>query len=96
MIRQGDLLFVPSAIPDDAQRVADGVIARGEASGHAHRLRAGRGRALMIAAGIAYVRARYRAMVDHEEHGTVALPPGDYRVDRQREYRPDGWERVAD
>lgn len=97
MIRQGDLLFVRVAsIPTDATRVPDGVIARGEASGHAHRLRAGRGRMLMLAAGVAYIRARYRAQVDHEEHGTVTLPAGDYRVVRQREYEPAGWRQVAD
>ncbi len=97
MIRQGDLLFVRcESIPADAARAVDGVIARGEGSGHSHRLRAGRGRMLFIAAGVAYVRARYRAMIDHEEHGTVTLPPGAYKVTRQREYEPTGWRQVAD
>lgn len=96
MYRQGDLLFVRAEIPTEAVSVADGVIARGEASGHAHRLRAGRGRVLMIAAGLMYIRARYRAMIDHEEHAQVTLPAGDWAVIRQREYEPTGWRQVAD
>ncbi len=97
MFRQGDLLFVRcNSVPADAEIVRDGVIARGETSGHAHRLQLGRGRALMLLAGIAFIRARYRATITHEEHGAVTLPPGNYKVTRQREYRPQGWETVAD
>jgi hypothetical protein len=47
-------------------------------------------------AGVAYIRARYRAAVDHEEHATVMLPAGEYQVVRQREYEPAGWRQVAD
>jgi len=97
MYRQGDLLFVPcDSIPDGATPVPDGIIARGEASGHAHRLQAGRGRALMLLAGVAYIRALYRATIAHEEHGPVVLPAGTYLVTRQREYEPAGWRQVAD
>jgi hypothetical protein len=31
---------------------------------------------MLIMAGVAYIRARYRAAIDHEEHGTVMLPAG--------------------
>ena len=42
MYRQGDLLFVAvdeSEIPADAKEVRDGIIARGESTGHMHTLR---------------------------------------------------------
>lgn len=29
------------------------------------------------------------ATLQHEEHGTIAIPAGNYVVRRQREYRPD-------
>lgn len=95
MVRQGDLLFVRGEVPKDAREIADGVLARGEATGHTHRVRPGTAVAL-LAAGLAYVRALQEASVDHEEHATVILPPGEWAVRRQREYRPDGWRQVAD
>ena len=97
MIRQGDLLFVPcDSIPADAVADPSGVIARGEATGHAHRLQLAKGRLLLFAAGVAYIKAQYKATVDHEEHGAVVLPPGNYQVKIQREYEPAGWRQVQD
>lgn len=95
MIRQGDLLFVRVDDAPDGETVKSRVLAEGEATGHAHRLRAGRGRVVQTAAML-YVLNRYRAYVDHEEHETVVLPPGAWEVRRQREYEPEGWRRVAD
>lgn len=96
-IRQGDLLFVQiNKLPDGAVEDKTGVIARGEATGHTHRLRAGRGRQLLWAAGVAYIRALHKAYVDHEEHGTDVLPPATWQVIRQREYEPEGWRQVND
>jgi hypothetical protein len=95
MIRQGDLLFVQAEIPQDAKEIQTGILARGEATGHNHRVRPGTAIAL-LAAGVAYVRALQEAQIDHEEHQTVTLPPGDWEVRRQREYTPEGWRQVAD
>jgi len=33
---------------------------------------------------------------DHDRHQTVQIPAGTYRVVRQREHTPEGWQRVAD
>lgn len=99
MYRQGDVLLVAAeAIPAEAQEVPDGVIARGEATGHAHALRPGSRAALLVAAGVAYVRALEACHLDHPEHGggRDVLPTGDWVVHRQREYTPAGWRRVAD
>jgi hypothetical protein len=95
MIRQGDLLFVRATIPDDAKEIEDGVLARGEATGHTHRVRAGTALAYMVGV-VAYVRSLQEAYIDHEEHNTVVLPTGEWEVRRQREYVPDGWRQVGD
>lgn len=31
-----------------------------------------------------------------DTHETIAIPPGNYELRRQREYTPEGWRRVAD
>ena len=36
------------------------------------------------------------AQVVHDEHATIALPPGKYRITRQREYSPEAIRNVAD
>ena len=104
-IRQGDVLLVRidnddtegyMPVPRDAGRV---VLAYGEATGHAHAiyddgatlLRRGANdndRILKIEGNVVYLR--------HEEHTKHELPPGLYRVVRQREYSADEIRRVAD
>lgn len=40
------------------------------------------------------------ALLEHlrsfDTHETIAIPPGNYELRRQREYTPEGWRRVAD
>lgn len=31
-----------------------------------------------------------------DTHETIAIPPGNYEIRRQREYTPEGWRRVED
>lgn len=31
-----------------------------------------------------------------DTHESIAIPPGNYEIRRQREYTPEGWRRVAD
>jgi len=96
MIRQGDLFFIPCKnIPLEAIVQQDGIIARGEVTGHTHRISTGKA-FLMLCAGIAYVRAETEALIGHEEHKPVTLPPGNWLVKRQREYQPQGWRQIAD
>ena len=97
--RQGDILFVPvEAIPEDAKEQKDGIIARGEFTGHAHAVRPSAQVAMMVAANIAYINAMVEeAKIDHQEHNTISLPAGNfYASKRQRVYTPDGWRMVAD
>lgn len=47
-------------------------------------------------AGEVYVSLPKGGKVTHEEHATIQLPPGDYRVTRQREYTPTDIRNVQD
>lgn len=95
--RQGDLLFIPvKSVPDEAEKQDHGVIAEGEMSGHKHRLSDSAKAVLMLAAGVAYVRALREVQVLHEEHKPTVLPEGDWEVRRQDTYEPSGWRRVED
>jgi hypothetical protein len=92
MWRQGDLLFVPMTrresnwIRSPKTDVAGGILALGEVTGHSHRVT---GNAVAV-----YDTERYGRVIDakelfeivHEEHAPITLPPGAYRVIRQREF----------
>lgn len=105
MIRQGDVLLVRidnddtdgyDPVPRESGRV---VLAEGEATGHAHAiydegatlLQRGANdgdRILRVEGNVVYLR--------HEEHTKHALPPGLYRVVRQREWTSEDARHVAD
>ena len=94
--RQGDILLMPCAsIPAEAREEvpADGrvVLARGETTGHAHVMAADRVCHFRDdGSGGGFVRIKGDAPValTHEEHAPLMVPPGSYRVVRQREYEP--------
>ena len=104
--RQGDVCILPvDGLPDglmpverDRGRV---VLAYGEVTGHAHAI--ADPDVELFAPGEASVMAeRYLhigsagAILLHEEHGAIQLPPGDYQVRQQREYSPAELTRVLD
>lgn len=102
MIRQGDILLVPvdAEPPPDAVPVPLVVLAEGELTGHAHRLR---GAVVEWSAeGQRYVHVLGEAgTLQHEDHdpepAAVIAPGQTYRVVPQREWSLDGqWRRVAD
>ena len=102
-LRQGDVLLLPcDAIPTGARPEApeDGrvVLARGEVTGHAHVMGAERVcRFRDDGTGSGYVRVDGGAPValTHEEHEPLMVPPGSYRVVRQREYQPRSLPRMV-
>ena len=94
MVRQGDVaLIAMNEIPADAEATARDtngrvVLAHGEVTGHAHALHEP-GVALLRAANAdVFLRVTQPASLRHEEHARIYVPPGTYRVLRQREYRP--------
>jgi hypothetical protein len=103
MIRQGDVLMIAvDAIPNDAveqprdesDRV---VLAYGEATGHGHALHEPGVAMLRAANQEVFLRVLEPSTLVHEEHDRIAIPPGLYRVVRQREWSDaDKPTRVAD
>lgn len=91
MYRHGDVLIAPAKkIPKGAKRRPDRILAKGEITGHSHRVET-EGVAVLFDSGddvFVHV-AESPARVVHEEHDTVTLQPGYYRVWRQREYTPE-------
>ncbi len=104
MYRQGDVLIIPvrsipetglDAVSREAGRL---VLAYGEATGHAHVITSKRVSLFrdMELASI-FMRVSYKAIaLKHDEHKTLRIPPGNYRVLRQREYSPKEVRNVAD
>ena len=76
-------------LPPDCKKLPHTTLAHGEVTGHSHRLAAGANAILFATAQSLFLRVMSEAAsVVHEEHDTISLPPGDYRVWRQREYSP--------
>lgn len=98
MYRHGDVLIAPTnAIPKQARRLPHLILARGEATGHAHRVEPTEQSELFEEDGTLYLRVSgVTARVVHEEHDTIALPAGEYRVWQQREYAPDDIRTIID
>ncbi|MBX6768657.1 MAG: hypothetical protein IRY90_16145 [Actinomadura rubrobrunea] len=108
MYRQGDILLV--RVPEDAvpQEVRDlppeprdargrMVLALGEATGHAHAVKAP-GALLRSPVPLTpdHLHLPSGGRLEHEEHAAISLPKGWYRVIRQREYVPGSVRVVAD
>ena len=100
--RQGDVLIqrvakLPAkltAIPREDGKV---VLAHGEVTGHSHAIAEAGVKFGRDDSGATYLEiADALAMLTHQEHGTIELPQGAYRVTRQREYSPEAIRNVAD
>lgn len=88
-----------TVVPRDHGRV---ILAYGEVTGHSHAIDS-RAATLYAVPGqddrvlvINGEGAMPGVLLEHEEHGTITLPPGTYRVRHQREYAPGEIRRVAD
>lgn len=92
MFRQGDLLLVrvDQAPEGQRQKAERGrlILARGEATGHHHSVAVRDAELIVTAAEAVFLRIMAPTPLEHQEHGAITLPPGDYRVTRQREYQP--------
>ncbi len=101
--RQGDIFFVKLAEEQnlgDAPVQKNGVIARGEQTGHAHRVAASSlaaGAVLYLLGREMYLRAPAEgAVVVHDEHQPIQLPAGSYAVVNQQEFDGLRWRQVLD
>lgn len=112
LFRQGDVLIVAvDELPADVKPVArengQVILAHGEVTGHAHAILDERAELVtpgddqLVTADEAlelYLLVHGDEPVElvHQEHDTIALPPGQYEVRRQREYAPEETRLVAD
>ena len=104
MFRQGDVLIIPvDTIPDSVKRVnREGgrvILAHGEVTGHAHAIKDRRAtlfRDPKLNEVFLGVTGSAPVALGHDEHDTIAIPPGSYRIIRQREYSPEAIRNVAD
>ena len=93
--RQGDVFLKKiEAIPKEATKKPNTILARGEVTGHVHEVIGDA--ELYERDGTLYIRVRSSAELRHQEHGPITLPQGNYEVGIQKEYTPEGWNRVVD
>lgn len=105
IIRQGDVLLISKKLPKSAiaatpDHATDVILAYGEVTGHAHRLRdaVSTGKAKLWDAGAErYLQVLETVMLTHEEHSTATIPPGVYLLPTQVDVTTDKQiRRVAD
>ena len=77
--RQGDVVIQEAIVPSDVKEKADGVIALGESTGHAHRVKSG-GKLFVAPNTTIYLKAYSPTTISHEEHGDIILPAGEYQM----------------
>lgn len=100
--RQGDVLIERVDNIDKKQVMAreDGrvILAHGEVTGHAHAITDKNVTQFSTdESGVTEMEIKKAmALLKHEEHGTIKIPSGNYRVIRQREYSPEAIRNVAD
>jgi hypothetical protein len=96
IIRQGDVLVIPSSTPVTGTKLPHLTLAEGEVTGHRHRISDGAAE-LFERDGVLYLQVLSpTAILTHEEHAAVTIPQGDWEIRIQREYAPEGWRYVAD
>ncbi len=97
LYRHGDVLLARIAtVPPDVQKRAGATLARGEVTGHSHRIQQQDAVQLWIRGNELFLEVKQAATLVHEEHRAIELPSGIYRVWKQREYRPDAYVEVED
>jgi hypothetical protein len=101
ILRQGDVLLVQvesmPAVKTEKPEQGDIILAHGEATGHAHRIASPAEKARLWDSGAErFLQVMKTVALTHEEHDSVALVPGMYRVVIQSEYLPAALRRVSD
>lgn len=96
MLRHGDVVLLKvEKVPSDAKKLnGRRELAYGEVTGHAHRIDFGE--LFETKTGKLYCKIGKTANLSHEEHKTITIEPGCYKVVIKRQYTPDGWQEVRD
>jgi hypothetical protein len=97
--RQGDLLFDQVQKLPSGKKVKrqNGHILEGEATGHIHQVaELEQAEVLEIGNGLFISVGDQGVSIIHPDHGTLELPTGNFRIQRQREYSPSEIRSVQD
>lgn len=88
--RQGDVLMIAAELPADAVEITPKsgrvVLKHGEATGHAHAFYGQPVRLYETPKKERYLRVVETSYLKHEEHSTVEVPPGIYKLPSQVEW----------
>jgi hypothetical protein len=89
--RHGDVIIQQiERLPEEPELLPHLILAHGELTGHAHRVTPSKGGRLFWGRESMFLEISSDGLkVVHEEHASIDLPPGLYRVWRQREYSPE-------
>ena len=101
--RQGDVLIqsiyaMPKQLTPISPEKGQLILAHGEVTGHAHAI-AGQNASLFSTEelGVRFLEVTAAvAALSHDEHSTINIPHGAYKVTRQREYSPQEVRPVKD
>ena len=100
IMSQGDVTFLPvKLIPSGVKRIVDGVLAKGETTGHAHRVGTLTTAELYEMDGRMFLKVGDEGVsIVHEEHAPVTLDPGNYEVhiDQTFDYSAQALRNVQD
>lgn len=92
-VRHGDVLLTRvDALPEGEEVKHSGshVLAYGEVTGHKHLLTAGKSEDLKVirSDGVTFLSLAVPMPLSHEEHATVEVPSGIWKMTFEREYDP--------
>lgn len=97
MWRHGDVLIATvQAIPEQAKKRIQPILAYGEVTGHCHRIEHATDAEVLEYRNALFLRVFVPTRIVHEEHHPISLPPGTYRVWQQREYTPQAIRTIRD
>ena len=99
--RQGDVLIeqiakLPKGLFKQKGQNGRAILALREVTGHHHSVHIDSADWWKNDTGEQFLSVTDLAEVTHQEHDTITLPKGDYRIRRQREYTPEAIRNVAD
>jgi hypothetical protein len=96
ILRQGDVLIIPSNKFFLGTKLRHPTLAEGEVTGHRHRISNGKAE-LFERDGILFLKVLSpTALLVHEEHAEVIIPQDNWEIRIQREYTPKGWQYTDD
>lgn len=95
--RHGDVMLeqVPN-LPNNAVPTQGTILARGELTGHSHRIEHAQAAQLFTFNNQTFVQIKQPTAIIHEEHRAIPLEIGTYRYWMQREYHPKAIVTVRD